>query len=225
MNNVLIIFAKYPEPGKVKTRLTPAISTEEASKFHRAIAADIITAHSDDPAFDTIVFFSPPERRDDFADWLGSGTRLEAQEGADLGEREHNAFTRVLGPDARFGYERAVLIGTDCPVLDNKGIEHAFNLLDHHDVAIGPAEDGGYYLMGLTSPRPGLFGGIDWGTSEVLEKTMQAAIKAKLDIAMLTELYDVDTIEDLSRLAEELKTGQIPNRLPDTTRFVAELFK
>ena len=180
---------------------------------------------SDSTSSEVIVFFSPTDRKRNFAEWLGSGTRLEAQEGSGLGEREHNAFTRVLGPDAGFGYDRAVVIGTDCPVLDNKRIEHAFSLLDHHDVVIGPAEDGGYFLLGLSAPRPGLFSEIDWGTSEVLEKTIQAAINAKLDIAMLNELYDVDTIEDLRRLARELERDKIPNLLPETTSFLAKLFR
>ena len=153
MKNALMIFVKYPEPGMVKTRLTPGISSKEASDFHRAIASDIITSHSDHPAFDLIVFFSPPDREDEFVDWLGSGTRLEPQDGSDLGEREYNAFRKVLDQDGGFGYEKAAVIGTDCPTLDNRRLEQVFDLLDHHDVVIGPAEDGGYYLMGLSAPR------------------------------------------------------------------------
>ncbi len=223
MKNTLIIFVKYPEPGQVKTRLTPAISAEEASTFHRALAADIIAAHSDTTDFDTIIFFSPPDRKKDFVNWLGSGTRLEAQEGADLGEREQDAFTRVLGGES-FGCDRAVLIGTDCPALDNEKIERAFALLDGHDIVLGPAADGGYYLLGLSTPGPELFSGIGWGTSEVLEKTIEAAKKAQLDVAMLDELYDVDTFDDLRRLDGDIKTGRIPCRLPGTARFLAELF-
>ncbi len=105
MKKALIIFVKYPEPGKVKTRLAAALSPGEAAAFQKAMAADIIAAHSDDPDFDTIVFFSPADRKRDFADWLGPGTRLETQEGADLGEREHNAFTMVLGACEGFGTE------------------------------------------------------------------------------------------------------------------------
>jgi rSAM/selenodomain-associated transferase 1 len=224
MSNALIIFVKYPEPGKVKTRLTPDLSPGEAAAFHRAIAADIIAAHSDNPDFDTIVFFSPPDRKKDLAGWLGPGKRFEAQEGADLGEREQNAFTRVLGAGEGFGYDRAVLIGTDCPSLDNEKTERAFALLDAHDIVLGPAEDGGYYLLGLSTPRPELFSGIDWGTPEVLENTIQAAKKAQLDITMLDELYDVDTIDDLRRFEVDLKAGQIPNPLPETARFINEIF-
>ena len=224
MSNALIIFVKYPELGKVKTRLTPDLSPGEAAAFHRAIAADIIAAHSDNPDFDTIVFFSPPDRKKDFAGWLGPGKRFEAQEGADLGEREQNAFTRVLGAGEGFGYDRAVLIGTDCPSLDNEKTERAFALLDAHDIVLGPAQDGGYYLLGLSTPRPELFSGIDWGTPEVLENTIQAAKKAQLDITMLDELYDVDTIDDLRRFEVDLKAGQIPNPLPETARFINEIF-
>ena len=225
MKNALMIFVKYPEPGMVKTRLTPGISSEEASDFHRAIASDIITAHSGCPAFDPIVFFAPPDREVDFLDWLGSATRLEPQDGSDLGEREHNAFTRALGPGDGFGYEKAAVIGTDCPSLDNERIEHVFNLLDHHDVVIGPAADGGYYLMGLSAPRQGLFTDIEWGSPEVLEMTLQAAKKESLDTAMLGKLYDVDTIEDLRRFADDLKRGQIPNLLPGTTLLLKDIFK
>ena len=224
MNNALIIFVKYPEPGQVKTRLTPDLSPGEAAAFHRALAADIIAAHSDTPDFDTIVFFSPPDRKKDFVNWLGSGTRFEVQEGADLGEREQNAFTGVLGAGEGFGYNRAVLIGTDCPSLDNEKIERAFALLDDQDIVLGPAVDGGYYLLGLSTPGPELFSGIDWGTPEVLEKTIEAAKKAQLGIAMLDELYDVDTIDDLRRLDGDIKTGRIPCRLPGTVRFLAEFF-
>ena len=224
MKNALMIFVKYPEPGQVKTRLTPDLSPGQAAGFHSAIAADIIAAHSDYPDFDTIVFFSPRDRKKDFSDWLGSGTRLEIQDGADLGEREQEAFSRVLGAGGGFGYDRAVIIGTDCPSLDNGKIERAFALLDDHDIVIGPAEDGGYYLIGLSARHPDLFRGIDWGTPEVLEKTIQEARKAHLDLAMLDELYDVDTIDDLRRLAVELKAGQATEQLPGTARFLAELF-
>ena len=224
MNNALIIFVKYPEPGQVKTRLTPDLSPGEAAVFHRAIAADIIAAHSDTTEFDAIVFFSPAGMKKDFTGWLGSGARLETQQGADLGEREHNAFTRVFGAGEGFGYDRAVIIGTDCPSLDNEKIERAFALLDDHEIVLGPAVDGGYYLLGLSAPHPGLFRGIEWGGPDVLNKTIQLADSEGLNMAMLDRLYDVDTIHDLRRLDGDLKAGQIPNPLPETARFLNNNF-
>lgn len=224
MNNALIIFVKYPKPGKVKTRLATALSLEEAAAFQRAMAADIIAAHSDDPDFGTIVFFSPAERKEDFADWLGLGTRLEAQQGADLGEREHNAFNVVLGAGEGFHYDRAVIIGADCPSIGNEKIERAFALLDDHDVVLGPAEDGGYYLLGLSAPHPELFRGIEWGGPDVFKMTIHIADTEGLDCVLLEELYDVDTIDDLRRLAGDLKAGQIPNPMTETARFLTEIF-
>jgi rSAM/selenodomain-associated transferase 1 len=126
---------------------------------------------------------------------LPEGVTVRHQRGADLGERLASAFCELLaGPG-----DRAVVMGSDCPDLGPAVIGGAFAALDQHDVALGPTRDGGYYLIGLSRPAPGLFEGVSWGTSHVLSQTLERAERLGLRVAGLAVLDDMDTPEDLVR--------------------------
>ncbi|MCI5149546.1 MAG: glycosyltransferase, partial [Candidatus Electrothrix sp. MAN1_4] len=134
--------------------------------------------------------------------WLGNDIFLQIQQGNDLGERMADAFVRAW----QQGAERVLLIGSDCPGINPSIIESGFQYLEAHELVLGPAADGGYYLIGLQSNAQSvqqhrvLFQNIDWGTDQVLQQTLNQARKAGLSFALLPELHDIDRPEDLVHL-------------------------
>jgi rSAM/selenodomain-associated transferase 1 len=188
----LALFAKTPVEGQVKTRLSPALPARLARDLHAAMLAD---------AFELLRASSADER---WVFWTGDGPRdrpspaagslLHEQRGADLGARLEAAFAELLGqPGAR-----AIVMGADCPDLDAAVIERAFAALEQADAVIGPAADGGYYLIGLSRPAPEVFRGIDWSTGAVHAQTLARAEAAGRRVASLATLADIDTPGDLA---------------------------
>jgi len=204
--NSLIIFLRYPEPGRVKTRLARDIGNERAARVYKKMAEMVVENTAPrGVSYSTIVFYSPKESAPGVREWLrgserGSVTRFLPQEGRTLGERIDSAFKTVFA----LGSRKAVIIGTDCPAVTNATIDTAFEALYDHDLVIGPAEDGGYYLLGLKAPRPALFSRIEWGGERVLEETLDRAVRDGLLTAQLETLPDIDTYDDLLKHGTEL---------------------
>ncbi len=204
MDNVLIVFLKYPEPGKVKTRLAKDMGHEKACLLYKVLAENVIknVFPKNQSAYDVHIFFTPADKKKEIRAWVdpltgctpGGGAHYIPQEGANLGERMHNAFQHVF----RILPCNAIVIGTDCPGIDAPLIEHAFELLREKDIVIGPCRDGGYYLLGMSKPAPDLFADISWSTNRVFVQTMERVQTNKLSCAMLRTLTDIDTKEDLS---------------------------
>ena len=190
-----MIFVKYPEPGKVKTRLAGTLGKEAAARLYRRMAGDIIRrlALKGCEQYETIIFFDPPERASDVRDWLGDDECYIQQSGGDLGERLSNAFRAVFNS----GAGRAVVVGTDCPDVTQDIVTRALQHLREKDVVIGPAEDGGYYLLGLSSHAPGTFDSIDWSTGRVFQQTIEKIKQQGLSFVTLEPLKDLDGPEDL----------------------------
>jgi uncharacterized protein len=191
--NALVVFVKHPRPGEVKTRLAAAIGAEAAALLYRALAEEVLEATT--PAagdYERLVFFDPPESLPGMRDWL-PGVRLAAQSGDDLGARMADAFARAFARGAR----RVAIVGTDAPGVTRPTVREALAALDTADVVIGPAADGGYYLIALRAPRPELFSGIEWSTPSVRAQTLARAAAAGLSVRELGPLRDVDTLEDL----------------------------
>jgi len=197
----ILLFTRYPQPGKVKTRLIPRLGPEGAATLHARLTEQAI--RSFEPLLRTgeaelhVCWCggSEPEMRA----WLGGAWPLLPQQGATLGERMKLAFAQAW----RQGAERALLIGSDCPDLTAAVLRSGFALLAAHELVLGPAADGGYYLIGLraeTKEQASLFAGIDWGTGRVLRQTLSRAATAGLACAMLPELHDIDRPEDLAHL-------------------------
>jgi len=196
--SALVVFVKHPAPGAVKTRLAAAIGPEAAARLYRALAEHVLEATTPLAGeYERLVFFDPPEALAEIRAWL-PGVRLLAQSSGDLGARMSDAFARAF---AR-GAERVALVGTDAPGVSRESVKEALDALGAADVVIGPAEDGGYYLIGLRAPRPGLFAGIAWSTPSVREETLARAAAAGLSVRELLPLRDVDTLEDLCALGE-----------------------
>lgn len=190
----LIIFTRYPEPGKTKTRLIPALGEVGAAKLQRQMTEYTLSLV-------TISHFSTEVR---FAggnvqlmrDWLGSELIYQEQGEGELGVR----MARSLSSAFQSGATQIVIIGTDCPSLNAEILTTAFHQLQQHDLVLGPAIDGGYYLIGLQQFIPELFVNIDWGTAQVLAQTVKIAQKLNLSIFYLPELADIDRPEDLTTL-------------------------
>lgn len=201
-NNILGLTVKYPEPGLVKTRLARDIGDSAACDVYRTMAEKVIAeTGSRAMGYDTIVFYSPAGAERNVREWL-PGERVVAQRGADIGRIMDNAFGDLFGA----GAERAVVAGVDIPGLNGNVVNRAFRELEDADVVIGPATDGGYYLIGLKYRIPDIFSGISWGTEKVFVETLRLIGKRGLTFRTLTMLTDVDTLADL-RNVEDLHPG------------------
>ena len=189
----LIIFTRYPEPGKTKTRLIPALGAEQAALLQRQMTEHTLTQvrklHSVRPIAVEVRFAGGDLNL--MTQWLGSGDYKPQGEG-DLGSRMARSLCLALEDNVN-----AVIIGTDCPGLNANLLHEAFDLLHLYDLVLGPALDGGYYLLGLRSFIPELFVGINWSTAEVLQQTVAIAQQLNLSVNYLPALADVDRPEDL----------------------------
>jgi hypothetical protein len=188
----LLIFTRFPEPGQVKTRLIPALGPEGAARLQREMTLHTLHWARELNRYHGIEFevrfagANVPRMRAEF----GDDVRYEPQCEGNLGDRLATAFAE--------GASRTIIVGTDCPELSARCALEAFTSLDNHDVVLGPATDGGYYLIGLNRPVPELFQGIAWGTSSVCAQTQRIANERGLSVALLAPLSDVDLPEDLA---------------------------
>lgn len=180
------LFTRWPEPGRAKTRLIPAIGAERAAALHRRLTERTLAAvRASGLPFELRVTGAPPAA---FRDWLGPVPVIDQGEG-DLGERLARA-----GPPWP-----TLFIGADAPDLSAGLLRDAAAAVGTDDAAIGPAEDGGYWLLGLARPVPGVFERIDWSTDRVSAQTIDRLRAADIEPARLPELADCDRPEDLAR--------------------------
>ena len=236
MSNALVLFMKAPRPGTVKTRLTPRVTTDEAAELYRAFIVDTLHLAQRTAVASLFVAWTPDDGRAELESALGCPGDPDVnwlrQRGRHLGERLSNAFADFR----QDGWEKTVILGGDSPLLPLAFVEEAFEALDRHDVVLGPADDGGYYLIGLGGPDgsggpggpggsggsgdpggPGrrrnatsrynrLFESIHWGTGRVLRQTRAAIRACGLSCHELPAWHDVDRPADLDRLAREIRT-------------------
>ncbi|MDB9347073.1 TIGR04282 family arsenosugar biosynthesis glycosyltransferase [Nodularia spumigena] len=199
----LIILTRYPEPGKTKTRLIPALGTVGAANLQRQMTEDTIFQVQElqkTTAISWEVRFAGGNLQL-MQDWLGSDLVYHTQGDGDLGAR----MERSLAHAFEFGAEQVMIIGIDCPGINADILTQAFEVLKTCDLTLGPAIDGGYYLIGLSRLTPELFVNIDWGTSQVLQQSVDIAQKLKMSLGYLPVLADVDTPEDLPIWEQSLK--------------------
>lgn len=192
----LILFTRYPEPGRTKTRLIPHLGEEGAAALQRDLteqAMSLARTVRERVGCDIEVRVTGA-REDCFASWLGTDCVYRQQEGEDLGARMCNAFDTSF----REGCARVVVMGTDCLHLRPHHLLQAFRALETHDLVLGPAEDGGYTLIGLSAPMPLLFEDIPWGTDTVFATTWKRASYNGKRPALLPRLPDIDRPEDLA---------------------------
>lgn len=183
----LIIFVKAPRPGAVKTRLAASLGAEGACAAYRQLVGVLLENVSGLPG--VVLRFAPDEAGAEIEPWLRTGWRAEGQGDGDLGARLQGAFAAAFAAGAK----RVVVIGSDCPEVSVEDVRMAWRELRRFDVVVGPAVDGGYWLIGLRGPAPELFEGISWSTERVLGETLQRAKAAGRSIQVLRILSDVDT--------------------------------
>ncbi len=186
--NALLYFVKYPEPGKVKTRLARSIGNDQAAAVYRQLAEQNWRVILRASGMDVIVLFDSADKEAEIRQWLPACCQYWPQLSGDLGERLTAAFARAF--DA--GYDHVGAVGSDILGLTPTILEEGFIVLDQYDVVIGPAKDGGYYFIGMSHFMPQLFENIVWSTSEVLTTTKQRVRSLGLNISELSELEDLD---------------------------------
>jgi uncharacterized protein len=200
----LIIFVKYPERGKVKSRLSAALDEETICELYKCFVEDLLQTVRE-CGFQPIVAFCPADAKDSIMTWLGKECSYVSQSGKDLGERMKNAFLGVFAQ----GYSQAVLIGSDIPDLSGEVIKDALAALRTHDAVIGPALDGGYYLIGFARDAfvPRLFDDVPWSTDEVFARTMDIFKEEGHEVCLMPSGRDIDRPEDVAALISRSSGG------------------
>ncbi len=196
-------FAKAPRPGQVKTRLQPRVSAHDAAELQRALVADVWAKLQ---VFEDVAIYlycdvpwAPYEQL--------AGPRIALQRGADLGARMVHCFQELSG----LGFDRILIVGSDSPTLPPEYVRQGLELLDRADAVLGPCEDGGYYAVGCRRPHPAMFDHVRWSTAQTLAQTQSALGAIGYSVLRLPPWYDVDTVNDLERLAAD-------SALPEQTR-------
>jgi uncharacterized protein len=192
MKKTLLIFAKNLIHGEVKTRLASTVGHDKAMTVYEQLIAHTIETTKHLPV-DKTVFYSKRIELEDA--WDNKIYEKNIQTGNDLGDKMKNAFATVFGNRNK----KLVIIGTDCPDLNASVIMNAYVYLEDHDIVIGPASDGGYYLLGMKKLHPRLFEKIDWSTGKVLAQTLQICESSNLSTFLLPELSDIDDENDLKK--------------------------
>lgn len=203
MGSALAIFSKTPRRGQVKTRIAEVLGADRALAGHKELLTAVVaTAKASD--FDRVELWvagslSHPMLRRAQDERMA----LRTQGPGDLGQRMLRAQKRLAK-----SVSKSIIVGSDCAFVTKHHLHAALDLLDQSDLVLGPAVDGGYYLIGVRRPIPAIFRGIDWGTGRVLEQTLVRARSAAVDVALLPVLSDVDTATDYRRWHAESSAGR-----------------
>ncbi len=196
-DNALVVMTKAPRPGESKTRLVPPLTFAEAAALSRALLIDQLNHLTEYSGAELFVAFTPKDSTELFETLVPKRFSCFAQDGDGLGERMRRAFQHIFAQ----GFENVVLIGSDLPPIPLRHFDHAYAALGAgRDVVLGPAEDGGYYLIGVKRLIPGLFEAIRWSRADVFERTMEIIMRAGLSYDLLPSEQDIDTPQDLVRL-------------------------
>ena len=190
-----MIFSRYPEAGKTKTRMIPALGAVGAAKLQQQMTEHTLATAKQlqkSRSLSLEIHFAGGDRQL-MSEWLGKGIDYHPQVAGDLGQKMYAAFERAF----ELGSDRVVVIGIDCPELNKSILNQAFDALASRELVLGGANDGGYYLIGLNQSLPLLFNNISWGTSKVLEQTKAIARNLNLEFYSLPLLNDIDRPDDL----------------------------
>ena len=219
-DRVLVIMAKAPRPGAVKTRLAPSLSPEAVTAFYCCLLDDtLVLARSLGDV--EVAIMCPDSDLDELArlagmKLAGKPASVVAQKGEGLAA----GLTSVFAHFAEGHQRRIIAFNSDSPHLLRSVLEDAFETLAAHDVVVGPTHDGGYYLVGAKAFHPTLFAGDGMGTSSALERLLSRAQALELSVGFAAPFYDIDVADDLARLAEELRLA--PARAPRTAAWLRE---
>lgn len=208
---IVCVFARAPEPGTVKTRLTPILRAAEAADLYRAMLIDTVEV-AGSIGSEVVVAFTPHSARASLEQLLGRHRTYMPQGPGDLGGRLAYAFERLCD-----GRRPVIVVGSDCPGLSTARLREAVDAFSgDEDVVIGPTIDGGYYLIGLVGARPGLFEDVPWSTDRVYEATMERVRGAGLRARALATERDIDTPEDILELYAGTRAAEWEEAYPRT---------
>lgn len=192
--NALILLTRIPIPGKTKTRLMDILSGNECADLHRAFLMDLMTTFKQLKDIDIFITYTPDNSLHILEGIVPNHIKTFPQLGEDLGDKMDNAIKEVCSK----GYEKVILIGSDIPDIKSEDIRTSFQILDNHDVVLGPTYDGGYYLVGMKISNEKLFHiNKKWGGKSVLESTIEIGNDLGLEIGLSIKYRDIDTKEDL----------------------------
>lgn len=204
----LVVLARAPEPGRVKTRLAREIGEAAALEAYRELGTAVMSAVGELRDCEVVVAYTPADGEGLVRGWMGSAPKYEPQPEGDLGAR----MLSVIAGRCAAGAQRVLVIGTDCPEVDPALLGTAFARLGRADAVFGPAADGGYYLVGMKCPIPGLFREIPWSTPATLSATLARAAAAGVSVALLEERRDVDTAGDWRAWRAARRTLRTPHQ-------------
>ena len=214
-DRVLVIMAKAPRPGAVKTRLTSSLPLQAVTAFYRCLLEDTLTLAQSLSGV-KVAIMCPDTDVDELAQLAGSEVSIVAQEGEGLAAGLASVFAHFAGDHQR----RTIAFNSDSPHLPRSVLEDAFETLVAHDVVVGPTHDGGYYLVGAKTSHPTLFAHDGMGTSGALERLLSRTGALELSVGFAVPFYDIDVADDLTLLAEELRLA--PERAPRTAQWLKE---
>jgi len=212
---VLVIMAKAPRPGSVKTRLVPSLSSAHAIEFYCCLLDDTLTLARSLGDVE-VAIMCPESDVNELAQLAGNNASVVAQKGEGLAA----GLTSVFAHFAQGHQRRTIAFNSDSPHLPRSVLEQAFETLSAHDVVVGPTNDGGYYLVGAKSSHPALFASDGMGTNSALGKLISRARELQLSLGFADPFWDIDTAEDLTRLVAELRLA--PAKAPRTARWLKE---
>jgi uncharacterized protein len=214
-DRVLVIMAKAPRPGAVKTRLESSLSASAITDFYRCLLDDTL-ALARSLSDVEIAIMCPDSDVNELTQLTGGEATVIAQKGEGLAAGLTSVFAHFAGGDRR----RVIAFNSDSPHLPRSVLEAAFETLAAHDVVVGPTHDGGYYLVGAKVSYPTLFSGDGMSTNSALERLLSRARALDLSVSLADPFYDIDVVDDLTRLAEELRLA--PARAPRTAAWLKE---
>ena len=214
-NHVLVIMAKAPRLGAVKTRLAPSLSSTAVTAFYCCLLDDTL-ALARSLSDVEVAIMCPDSDVNELAQLAGNEASVVAQKGEGLAA----GLTSVFAHFAEDHQRHTIAFNSDSPHLPRSVLEDAFETLAAHDVVVGPTHDGGYYLVGAKASHPTLFGGDGLGTSSALERFLSRARALELSVSFADPFYDIDVVDDLTRLAEELRLA--PAKAPRTAVWLKE---
>ncbi len=214
-DRVLVIMAKAPRPGSVKTRLAPSLSAAVVSAFYGCLLEDTLALARSLTDVE-VAIMCPGNDVYELAQLAGNDVSVVAQKGDDLAAGLTSVFAHFVEDHQR----RIIAFNSDSPHLPRSVLEDAFETLAAHDVLVGPTHDGGYYLVGAKASHPTLFGGDGMGTSSALERLLSRARALELSVGFADAFYDIDVADDLTRLAAELRLA--PAKAPRTAAWLKE---
>jgi rSAM/selenodomain-associated transferase 1 len=229
-DRTLVIMAKAPRPGAVKTRLTPGLSPEAVTAFYRCLLDDTL-ALARSLGDVEVAIMCPESDVEELAQFAGDGANVVAQKGEGLAAGLTSVFAhfatdlqkqdrQTQDHERHAQQRRTIAFNSDSPHLPRSVLEDAFTTLASHDVVVGPTHDGGYYLVGAKASHPTLFANDGMGTSSALERLLSRARDLDLSVGFAESFYDIDVADDLTRLAAELRLA--PARAPRTAAWLNE---